>query len=252
MSDRTPIIAGNWKMYKTNAEATAYLDEFMGLVAAADGVEIVICPSYTSLAEARQITSGSNVRIAAQNMHFEAEGAFTGEVSPPMLQEIGVDDVVLGHSERREFYNENDSDLARKVAVAIESGIRPILCCGETDAEREAGQTRDKLKRQMENGLDSISADQFAAIVVAYEPIWAIGTGKTATPQIAQEAIGFIRETLAAKFGDDAASRVRILYGGSVKPGNISELMAERDIDGALVGGASLAASDFAQIVNFK
>lgn len=252
MSDRTPIIAGNWKMYKTSAEATEYLNEFLGLVAGADGVEIVICPSFTSLAEARRLTKGSNVRIAAQNMHHEVEGAFTGEVSPPMLQEIGIDDVVLGHSERREYYNENDSDLARKVAVALEAGIRPILCCGETDAEREAGKTRDKLKKQMEDSLDSISADQLATIVVAYEPIWAIGTGKTATPQIAQEAIGFIRETLSAKFGDDAASKVRILYGGSVKPGNIAELMAEQDIDGALVGGASLAAADFAQIVNFK
>jgi triosephosphate isomerase len=252
MSDRTPIIAGNWKMYKTNAEATEYLEEFLGLVAAADGVEIVICPSFTSLAEARRITSGSNVRIAAQNMHFDAEGAYTGEVSPPMLQEIGIDDVVLGHSERREYYNENDSDLARKVVVALAAGMRPILCCGETDAEREAGQTRDKLKKQLENGLDSISAEQLATIVVAYEPIWAIGTGKTATPQIAQEAIGFIRETLAAKFGADAASKVRILYGGSVKPGNIAELMSEQDIDGALVGGASLAEADFAQIVNFK
>jgi len=252
MSDRTPIIAGNWKMYKTNAEATEYLDKFLGLVADADGVEIVLCPSFTSLMEVKRIISGSNVRIASQNMHFEPEGAFTGEVSPPMLQEIGIDDVVLGHSERREYYNENDSDLARKVVVAFASGIRPIFCCGETDEEREAGQTRDKLKKQLENGLENISAEQLATIVVAYEPIWAIGTGKTATPQIAQEAIGFIRETLAAKFGADAASRVRILYGGSVKPGNIAELMAEQDIDGALVGGASLAATDFAQIVNFK
>ena len=252
MSDRTPIIAGNWKMYKTNSEATEFLDEFMGLVADVDGVEIVLCPAFTSLIEVMRIVSGSNVRIAAQNMHFESEGAYTGEVSPPMLQEIGIDDVVLGHSERREYYNENDSDLARKVALALESGIRPILCCGETDEEREAGQTRDKLKRQLENGLESISAEQLASIVVAYEPIWAIGTGKTATPQIAQEAIGFIRDTLVAKFGEDAASRVRILYGGSVKPGNIAELMAEQDIDGALVGGASLAAADFAQIVNFK
>lgn len=252
MSDRTPIIAGNWKMYKTNAEAIEYLDEFIDLVADADGVEIIICPSYTSLNEVKHIISGSNVRISAQNMHYESEGAFTGEVSPAMLQEIGIDDVVLGHSERREYYNENDSDLARKVAVAIEAGIRPILCCGETDVEREAGQTREKLKKQLENGLVNISAKQLADMVVAYEPIWAIGTGKTATPQIAQEAIGFIRETLAAKFGPDAASRVRILYGGSVKPGNITELMAEQDIDGALVGGASLAAADFAQIVNFR
>ncbi len=252
MSDRTPVIAGNWKMYKTSAESAAYLQDFLGLVDGAADVEIVLCPSFTSLAEVRRLTTDSNVRVAAQNMHFAQEGAFTGEVSPPMLKEIGIDDVVLGHSERREYYNENDADLDRKVMAALESGFRPILCCGETDQEREAGQTREKIRRQMTEGLASISAGQLATIVVAYEPIWAIGTGKTATPQIAQETIRFIRETLAGQFGAEAADQVRILYGGSVKPGNIAELMAEADIDGALVGGASLAATDFAQIVNFK
>jgi len=251
MSERTPIIAGNWKMYKTNAEAASYLEEFLGLVAASEDVEIILCPAFTVIAEVRRLTLGSNVRVAAQNMHFEQAGAFTGEVSPPMLAELGIDDVVLGHSERREYYNENDTDLARKVSVALKAGFRPILCCGETDAEREAGQTEEKLNRQMNKGLDELDAAQLADLVVAYEPIWAIGTGKTATPQIAQETSHFIRETLAAKFGVEAADQVRILYGGSVKPGNISELMAEADIDGALVGGASLAASDFAQIVNF-
>jgi triosephosphate isomerase len=252
MSDRTPIIAGNWKMYKTNAEAVAYVNEFLGLVAGTGNVEIVLCPSFTALAEVRRLTSGSRVRVAAQNMHYEPEGAYTGEVSSPMLKEIGVDDVVLGHSERREYFNENDADLARKVTVALEAGFRPILCCGETDDEREAGQTEEKIRRQLDNGLAGINAAQLTGIVVAYEPIWAIGTGKTATPQIAQETSHFIRETLAARFGAEAADQVRILYGGSVKPGNISELMAEADIDGALVGGASLAASDFARIVNFK
>ncbi|MHB9053419.1 MAG: triose-phosphate isomerase [Thermoleophilia bacterium] len=251
MSNRTPIIAGNWKMYKTMAEAAAYVNEFLGLVADASGVEIVLCPSYTSLAEVRRLTAGSNVKVAAQNMHFEAEGAFTGEVSPPMLKEIGIDDVILGHSERREYYNENDGDLARKVVVALESGFRPILCCGETDDEREAGNTEAKLEGQLVNGLAGIEASRLPSIVIAYEPIWAIGTGKTATPQIAQETSSFIRGTLAQKFGD-AAEQVRILYGGSVKPGNVDELMAERDIDGALVGGASLAAADFARIVNFQ
>ncbi len=251
MSNRTPIIAGNWKMYKTMAEAAAYVNEFLGLVADASGVEIVLCPSYTSLAEVRRLTAGSNVKVAAQNMHFEAEGAFTGEVSPPMLKEIGIDDVILGHSERREYYNENDGDLARKVVVALESGFRPILCCGETDDEREVGNTEAKLEGQLVNGLAGIEASRLPSIVIAYEPIWAIGTGKTATPQIAQETSSFIRGTLAQKFGD-AAEQVRILYGGSVKPGNVDELMAERDIDGALVGGASLAAADFARIVNFQ
>ncbi len=252
MSDRTPIIAGNWKMYKTNAEASAYVAEFLGLVADTQGVEIVLCPPFTTLAEVRRLTNGSNIRVAAQNMHFEQEGAFTGEVSPTMLDEIGIDDVVLGHSERREYYNENDADLARKVVVALETGFRPILCCGETDGEREAGKTEEKLRGQLVNGLSGIVASQLPAIVIAYEPIWAIGTGKTATPQIAQETNHFIRETLAAEFGADMAEKVRVLYGGSVKPGNIGELMSEEDIDGALVGGASLAAADFARIVNFS
>ncbi|MCL4472495.1 MAG: triose-phosphate isomerase [Actinobacteria bacterium] len=251
MSDRTPIIAGNWKMYKTMAESAAYVDEFLGLVADASGVEIVLCPSFTSLAEVRRLTSASNVRVAAQNMHFEAEGAYTGEISPAMLKEIGIDDVVLGHSERREYYNENDGDLARKVAVALENGFRPILCCGETDEERDAGNTEAKLEGQLINGLAGIDVAQIPSIVVAYEPIWAIGTGKTATPQMAQETSSFIRGILTRRFGD-GAQQVRILYGGSVKPGNIDELMAEQDIDGALVGGASLAAADFARIVNFQ
>lgn len=252
MSDRTPIIAGNWKMYKTNVEAAAFVEEFLVLVAAATGVEIVLCPAFTVLAEVRRLTRDSNVRVAAQNMHFEPEGAYTGEVSPPMLKEIGVDDVILGHSERREYYNENDSDLARKVAVALKTGFRPILCCGETDEERDAGKTEEKLRGQLINGLGGIEASLLPGIVIAYEPIWAIGTGKTATPQIAQETNHFIRSILAEKFNAEAAQQVRILYGGSVKPGNIDELMAEADIDGALVGGASLAPADFARIVNFS
>jgi triosephosphate isomerase len=252
MSNRTPIIAGNWKMYKTNVEAAAYLDDFLDLVADIGNVEVILCPSFTVLSELRSLTSDSKVRVAAQNMHFEQEGAYTGEVSPPMLKEIGIDDVVLGHSERREYFNETDTDLARKVVEALKAGFRPILCCGETDEEREAGQTQEKIKRQLLSGLAGIDAAQLATVVIAYEPIWAIGTGKTATPQIAQETSKFIREILAAQFGRDAAQQVRILYGGSVKPANIKELMAEEDIDGALVGGASLAASDFAQIVNFR
>lgn len=252
MNDRTPIIAGNWKMYKTVAEASAYVDEFLSLIADAAGVEIVLCPPFTCLATVREMTAASAVRVAAQNMHFEPEGAFTGEVSAPMLTEIGIDDVILGHSERREYFAENDADLARKIVAALEAGLRPILCVGETDAEREAGKTGEKIKGQIVNGLSSIGTERLPAIVIAYEPIWAIGTGKTATPQIAQETNHLIRETLADQFGGDAAAQVRILYGGSVKPDNISELMAQEDIDGALVGGASLKASDFAEIVKFK
>ena len=252
MSDRTPIIAGNWKMYKTTSEASAYAAELLGLVAGVTGVEIVICPPFTCLAEVRRETENSSIRIAAQNMHFSDEGAYTGEVSAPMLKEIGVTDVILGHSERREYFCENDADLSKKVAAAIAAGIRPTLCVGETDAEREAGGTEKKLKGQLEGGLEGIDAGSVGGMVIAYEPIWAIGTGKTATPAIAQEAIGFIRERLTGQFGGDAAAQVRILYGGIVKPDNIGELMAEEDIDGALVGGASLQAGSFAQIVKFS
>lgn len=252
MSSRTPVIAGNWKMHKTISESEAYMRELVALIAAATEVEIVVCPPYTSLVQVKQIATGTPVRVAAQNMHFEPSGAFTGEISQPMLQEIGIDDVVLGHSERREYYAENDDDLAKKVVAALAAGIRPILCVGESEDEREGGKTGDKLSEQLRGGLAGVNADQLAGMVIAYEPIWAIGTGKTATPQTAQETIAFIRTALADMFGQDAADAVRILYGGSVKPDNIGELMAEADIDGALVGGACLAADSFAGIVNFR
>lgn len=252
MSDRTPIIAGNWKMYKTSSEAKSYVSEFLPLVDGVSDVEIVICPPYTSLADVVHMTQGSNVLVSAQNMHYEDEGAFTGEISASMLTDLGITDVVLGHSERREYFCENDVDLAKKITKALSANLRPILCVGESDEDREAGRTEEKLKGQLIKGLADVSADQLAGMVVAYEPIWAIGTGKTATPQIAQDTIRFIRETLAAEFDAGAAAQVRILYGGSVKPDNIAELMSEDDIDGALVGGASLKASDFAQLVNYK
>lgn len=250
MSERTPVIAGNWKMYKTTSEAMAYMAEFLGLVSDVSNAEVVLCPPFTCLAEVRRMTDGSRIRVAAQNMHHEKEGAFTGEISAAMLREIGVTDVVLGHSERREYFGENDADLARKTKAAVAAGLRPILCVGESDAEREAGQTEAKLSGQLADGLAGIDSEQLAGMIIAYEPIWAIGTGKTATPAIAQEAIGFIRARLTERFGA-AAGQARILYGGSVKPDNISELMAEDDIDGALVGGASLDPADFARIVKF-
>lgn len=252
MSDRTPIIAGNWKMFKTSSEAKSYVSEFLPLVDGVSDVEIVICPPYASLADVVHMTQGSNVLVSAQNMHYEDEGAFTGEISASMLTDLGITDVVLGHSERREYFCENDADLAKKITKALSSNLRPILCVGESDEDREAGRTEEKLKGQLIRGLADVSAEQLAGMVVAYEPIWAIGTGKTATPQIAQDTIRFIRETLAAEFDAGAAAQVRILYGGSVKPDNIAELMSEDDIDGALVGGASLKASDFAQLVNYK
>ncbi len=252
MSDRTPIIAGNWKMYKTNTEAAAYMAEFTGLVADATGVEIVICPPFTCLEQVRGAAAESKIRVGAQNAHFKPEGAYTGEVSLPMLAEIGVTDVILGHSERRQYFCENDADLSLKVDRALTASIRPILCVGETDAEREAGKTMEKLKSQLAGGLAAVDAGRLTDIVIAYEPIWAIGTGKTATPGIAEETIGSLREALAGMFGAEAAGCVRILYGGSVKPDNISALMAEDDIDGALVGGACLAPADFSQIVKYK
>jgi triosephosphate isomerase len=252
MSSRTPIIAGNWKMNKTVSESVAFVREFMDLVGDVSDVDIVLCPPFTSLKEVKDLTEGTNIRTAAQNMHFELSGAYTGEISAAMLTDIGVTDVVLGHSERREFFAERDTDLARKVKVAFEAGLRPILCVGESAGEREAGKTEEKLQKQLVADLAEIDAGQLAEMVVAYEPIWAIGTGKTATPQIAQETIKFIRTTLEDKFGSDAAAHVRILYGGSVKPDNVDELMAEEDIDGALVGGACLAADDFARIVMFQ
>ncbi|MBE0429461.1 MAG: triose-phosphate isomerase [Thermoleophilia bacterium] len=252
MSDRTPIIAGNWKMYKTTAEAAAYMEEFKGLVADVTGVEIIVCPPYTSLGNVKELAQGSNILVAAQNMHFEPEGAFTGEVSAPMLIDIDADGVILGHSERRQYFNETDLALAKKVRVALDAGLLPIYCCGETDAEREAGSTEEKIRRQIIDGLSEVGSARLASVVVAYEPIWAIGTGKTATPQIAQDTISLVRGTLADQYGSEAAGQVRILYGGSVKPENIGELMAEEDIDGALVGGASLDAPGFARIVKYR
>jgi len=252
MSSRTPVIAGNWKMHKTNSEARQYVSDLADLVADISGVEIVLSPPFTSLAEVAGMTRGTNMRVAAQNMHFEASGAFTGEVSAEMLVDLGIDDVILGHSERRQYFCENDADLAKKVTAALEAGIRPILCVGESDEERESGKTEEKIRHQVSSDLSDLTAGQLPGIVIAYEPIWAIGTGKTATPAVAQEACGLIRSTLAELFSDDGASQVRILYGGSVKPGNISELMAEEDIDGALVGGACLSAADFSEIVGYR
>ncbi len=251
MSQRTSVIAGNWKMNKTTSDARIYVEELIGLVAGKEGVEIILCPPFTCLAEVNAMLEGTDVRVSAQNMHFEELGAYTGEISAGMLTDIGVTDVILGHSERREHFCEDDESLAKKVPAAIDAGIRPILCVGESDEEREAGSTETKLERQLTQDLAGISGGQLAGIIVAYEPIWAIGTGKTATPQIAQEACAFIRKTLAGEFTPAAAAQVRILYGGSVKPGNITELMVEEDIDGALVGGACLTASDFARIVDF-
>jgi triosephosphate isomerase (TIM) len=245
---RTPLIAGNWKMNKTVAEAEAFIGALLPRVSTADGVDVAICPPFTALQAMVDSTRGSRVEIYAQNMHYEDSGAFTGEVGPGMLGELDVHGVVLGHSERRELFGETDRELALKVPKALEAALKPILCVGETEAEREAGDTERKLRHQINEDLAKVEDARLADVVVAYEPIWAIGTGLTATPEQAQEAIAFIR-ALVGQRSEEAAARVRILYGGSVKPDNAAELCALPDVDGALVGGASLDAASFAAIV---
>jgi triosephosphate isomerase (TIM) len=246
MPERTPYIAANWKMHKTVAEAAAFVDSLLPRISATQH-DVVICPPYLALSEVVERSRGSAVRVAAQNMHEEAWGAFTGEVSAPMLVEADVDAVILGHSERRQYFNETDEALARKVPAALAVGLEPILCVGESEEARDADQTEAVLERQLQADLAEVGAGSLAEVVVAYEPIWAIGTGRTATPEQAQEACAFIRDVLRERGG--GADTVRILYGGSVKSGNAAELMAQPDIDGALVGGASLDPEEFAAIV---
>ena len=247
MAERTPLVAANWKMHKTVAETEAFLDALLPRVAGLGPAELVVCPPYPSLAAAVARCAGSGVRVAAQNMHSEPEGPFTGEIAAPMLTELGVDAVVLGHSERRRLFGESDEALARKVPAALEARLTPILCVGETDAERDAEQTEAVLRRQLEADLAKAPDGTLAEIVIAYEPVWAIGTGRKATPDQAADAIAFIRSLVAQR--DDAAGKaVRILYGGSVKPGNGAEILGQDGIDGALVGGASLDPDDFSAI----
>jgi triosephosphate isomerase (TIM) len=247
VTDRTPIVAANWKMHKTVGETEAFLDRLLGDLERAPAVEVVVCPPFPSLGAAVERSRRSPVRVAAQNAHFEAAGAFTGEVSTRMLSDLGVWGAIVGHSERRAMFAETDAALARKVPALLDAGLVPILCVGETESERDAGQTEDVLRRQVEADLATVGDDNLADVVIAYEPVWAIGTGRTATRGQAQEAIAHIRSLIAARSGD-AGDRVRIQYGGSVKPDNAAELLAEPDIDGALVGGASLDPDDFLDI----
>jgi triosephosphate isomerase (TIM) len=244
---RTPLVAGNWKMHKTESEAEAYIQSLLPHVSSLAGVDVAICVPFTDLRAMVDSARGSRVEVYAQNMHHEPQGAFTGEVSAPMLAELDVHGVVLGHSERRELFGETDRVLALKVPAALEANLRPILCVGETEAERDAGDTERKLRHQIGEDLAGVEDEQLAEVVIAYEPIWAIGTGRVAEPEQAQEAVAFIRALLEAR-SPDAGQCVRILYGGSVKPENASELLALPDVDGALVGGASLEAASFAQI----
>jgi triosephosphate isomerase len=246
---RTPFIAGNWKMHKTIAEAEEYVSGLLPRVSSADGVDVAVCTPFTSLQAVVDSTRGSRVEVYAQNMHQAPEGPFTGEVSGPMLDEIGVHGVVLGHSERREHFGETDRALAEKLPAALALGLKPILCVGETDEERERGDTERKLRHQVQAGLEKLSGDQLGAVAIAYEPIWAIGTGLTATPEQAQDAIAFVR-ALVADRDRDQAERTRILYGGSVKADGAAELLALPDVDGALVGGASLEVDSFAEIID--
>ena len=247
---RVPVIAGNWKMYKTAGEAAAFVRAFLPLVSSVRGVEIVLAPPYPSIAAVAELVRGSGIGVASQNVHFADEGAFTGEVSPRMVADAGATHCIVGHSERRQYFAENDDAVNRKVRAALASGLTPILCVGETLPEREDGKTFDVVGRQLAGGLKEIPAADGPRVVVAYEPVWAIGTGKTATPDQAQEVHAFLRGRLNGLWGG-AADSVRILYGGSVKPDNIAALMANRDIDGALVGGASLSPGSFAKIVSF-
>jgi triosephosphate isomerase len=245
---RTPLIAGNWKMYKTVGEAEDYIQALLPRVSGLAGVEVGVCPPFLAIQAMVDSVRGSPVQVYAQNMHHAAEGAFTGEVSPAMLVETGAHGVILGHSERRQMFGETDKALQLKVPAALDAGLVPILCVGETEDEREAGDTERKLRHQVQEDLARVPTDRLGEVVIAYEPVWAIGTGRVARPEQAQEAIAFVR-ALVADRSREQASRTRVLYGGSVKPDNAGELLALPDVDGALVGGASLEPEGFAAIV---
>jgi triosephosphate isomerase len=248
---RRKVMAANWKMYKTPDETRDYFREFLPLVVGHERDEIVVCPPYTDLAVAIETARGSNVAIGVQNVHWKADGAYTGEISAPMLLCLGVTHVIVGHSERRQYFGETDDTVNLRLKTALESGLTPICCVGEVLQEREAGLTDDVLRRQCVRAFHAISVKKAAKLVVAYEPVWAIGTGKTATPELAAEAHAVIRREAAEIFGEEFAGKLRVLYGGSVKPDNVSSLMAQEEIDGALVGGASLDPKSFAAIVKY-
>jgi triosephosphate isomerase (TIM) len=246
---RLPLIAGNWKMYKTVHEAVAFVNELRDLVKGAGDVEIVVAPAFTAIHAVADAARNTNIGVAAQDLYWEREGAYTGEVSPAMVKEAGAAYAIVGHSERRRLFGETDTIVNRKTLAAIGAGLAPIVCIGETLEERERGEMLAVLDRQIKDGLDQLSAGQIGELVVAYEPVWAIGTGRTASAAQAGEAHAHIRKRLRQWFGADAADHCHILYGGSVKPDNIRDLIAEEDVDGALVGGASLDVRSFADIV---
>lgn len=249
---RKPIIAGNWKMHKNRKEAAKLASALVQKVGEVTDVDAIICPVFTSLDAGLEAVKGSNIKVGAQNCHFEEKGAFTGEITPGMLKEVGVDYVIIGHSERRQYFNETDESINKKAKALYAQGLTPIICVGETLEQRESNQTEAVITAQVKACLADLPADKVAASVLAYEPVWAIGTGKTASKEQAQEVHAHIRKLLAELFDDATAQAVRIQYGGSVKPNNAAELMAQPDIDGALVGGAALDADSFAAIVKFK
>jgi triosephosphate isomerase len=250
MNSRKKLIAGNWKMNKTTADAIVLVKELVGIVGRQTDVDVVVCPPFTSLESVGKTLEGSTIKLGAQNMHHESNGAFTGEVSAPMLRAIFATHVILGHSERRAYFGENDAFINKKVLAALKNQLKPILCVGETLAEREAGTTLKVVQTQLEAGLEGVGKDLAPTVVVAYEPVWAIGTGKVATTEQAQAVHAFIRGLLTKLFTEPVAQKVRILYGGSMKPSNAPELLAQKDIDGGLIGGAALEARSFVDLVN--
>ena len=247
-----PVMAGNWKMYKTPAETSVFFGQFNALIANAAHCEIVICPPFTDLGAAVAAASGTRVEIGGQNLYWEKEGAYTGEVSGPMLAAVGCRWVIIGHSERRQYFGETEESVLKKTKAALNAGLTPIVCVGELLEHREAGETEAVLVRQFQGGIGGLTAEEFGKITIAYEPVWAIGTGKTATPEIAADAHRVIREQIHRKYGTEPAANIRILYGGSVKPDNVKGLMAQDEINGTLVGGASLKPDSFAAIINYK
>ena len=252
MANRRPLIAGNWKMFKTCSEAVEAAGQLVKLVAMTSDVDVMIAPQFTALAPVSDVVRGSRVSLGAQNLFWETEGAYTGEISPVMLVSVGCKYVIIGHSERRQYFDETDETVNKKIKAAIKNDLVPVLCVGESEKERESKETFSVLDKQVKKGIEGFSSDDLEMLVIAYEPVWAIGTGKTATTDQAQEAHQFLRSVLEKSFGNMLAKSIRILYGGSVKPNNIAELMAMPDIDGALVGGASLDPETFSKIVHFN
>lgn len=252
MANLRPLIAGNWKMFKTCSEAVEAAGQLVKLVAMTSDIDVMIAPQFTALAPVSDVVRGSRVSLGAQNLFWETEGAYTGEISPVMLVSVGCKYVIIGHSERRQYFDETDETVNKKIKAAIKNDLVPVLCVGESEKERESKETFSVLDKQVKKGIEGFSSDDLETLVIAYEPVWAIGTGKTATTDQAQEAHQFLRSVLEKSFGNMLAKSIRILYGGSVKPNNIAELMAMPDIDGALVGGASLDPETFSKIVHFN